>query len=288
MMLKFSMGSRQDNRTINIPHSAAAKLLPFTLTGCGNFVCDSSYFTEREGLAEWLYFATVSGRGILRYDGCEVELSAGRAAVIDCTRYHYYATIGDEPWHFFWMHFTGSAADAMVQLINGGSLRCAELSSEYAAGLYDSLCEIVKLPGRQTDFEVSLWIHRRLTELAGSVEVGAAMRYQKEMHEIAEYIREHLSSKLKISELARMSGLSEYHFLRTFRGIIGHPPYEYLTLLRIERAKQLLLSTDASINEIAVSVGYTDAKGLIENFRRHTGTTPSAYRGAVGKGIAIP
>ena len=288
MMLKFSMGSRQDNRTINIPHSAAAKLLPFTLTGCGNFVCDSSYFTEREGLAEWLYFATVSGRGILRYDGCEVDLTAGRAAVIDCTHYHYYATAGDEPWHFFWMHFTGCAADAMVQLINGGSLRAAELTSEYAAGLYDSLCEVIRLPGRQTDFEASLWIHRRLTELAGSVEVGAAMRYQTEMREIAEYIREHLSSKLKISELARMSGLSEYHFLRTFRGIIGHPPYEYLTLLRIERAKQLLLSTDSSIAGIAAEVGYADSKGLIENFRRHTGTTPSAYRSAVGRDIVIP
>ncbi len=55
-------------------------------------------------------------------------------------------------------------------------------------------------------------------------------------------------------------------------------PNEYLTILRLERSKQLLTQTDLSIKEIAVSVGYYDASSFIRRFKQIAGVTPLQYR----------
>ena len=55
-------------------------------------------------------------------------------------------------------------------------------------------------------------------------------------------------------------------------------PNEYLTILRVERSKQLLTETELSIKEIAVNVGYYDASSFIRRFKQITGVTPLQYR----------
>lgn len=97
MELRYRMDRRDGSRTgIYSPPDSAA-LLPFYPTGYGEFVSGPQYFTERRGLESWLFFATVSGCGFLRSSGREVLLSAGKMAVIDCSKEQYYATHGDVP-----------------------------------------------------------------------------------------------------------------------------------------------------------------------------------------------
>ena len=63
-------------------------------------------------------------------------------AVIDCSKEQYYATHGDVPWRFFWMHFSGCAADSFVRMVNGGGLRTADGDPSRAAELFDQLDSI--------------------------------------------------------------------------------------------------------------------------------------------------
>lgn len=55
-------------------------------------------------------------------------------------------------------------------------------------------------------------------------------------------------------------------------------PSDYLTLLRIERAKELLRETDLSVKEISGAVGYFDVPGFVRRFKKYIGTTPAQYR----------
>lgn len=163
-----------------------------------------------------------------------------------------------------------------------------EWESWRAAELFGELEALTCTPGRQTDLMLSLWIHQLLNELAQSAQGGAAARYQAEMLAAAEFLRENMAQPLRISVLARQSGLSEFHFQRVFKSVIGQPPYEYLTFLRISRARQLLACTSASVAEIAGAVGYSDSKGLLDHFKRHTGMTPSEYRRKARHGENFP
>lgn len=83
---------------------------------------------------------------------------------------------------------------------------------------------------------------------------------------------------LDVVDLARAARSSPAHFSRRFAGMFGSPPHRYLLERRIERAKYMLATTDASVLEIALDVGFAGAASFSKAFKRVTGTTPSAYR----------
>ncbi len=83
-----------------------------------------------------------------------------------------------------------------------------------------------------------------------------------------------------ISELAAVTSLSPFHFIRAFKTSLGVSPHQYIKLLRIHRAKNLLAHTRKSVLEIAVDVGYDSGQALSRAFRQEVGITPLAYREA--------
>ena len=93
-----------------------------------------------------------------------------------------------------------------------------------------------------------------------------------------EYINENLEKDLTLSEIAASVGMSPYHFARAFKQTTGLPPHQYLVKRRIEKAKSLLAKTDLAIAEIAYRVGFASQSHLTTLFRKHTATTPKAYR----------
>ena len=81
-----------------------------------------------------------------------------------------------------------------------------------------------------------------------------------------------------VPRLARVSGVSEAHFARSFKQAFGVPPHRYLLTRRIERATALLRDTDLSITEIAFHTGWESLGTFGRTFRDITGESPGANR----------
>jgi transcriptional regulator GlxA family with amidase domain len=81
-----------------------------------------------------------------------------------------------------------------------------------------------------------------------------------------------------VDRLAKVSGVSEAHFARSFREAFGVPPHRYLLTRRIERAKALLRDSDAPIIEIAFQTGWNSLGTFGRVFRDVTGESPSELR----------
>jgi len=81
-----------------------------------------------------------------------------------------------------------------------------------------------------------------------------------------------------IPRLARVSGVSEAHFARSFKDAFGVPPHRYLLTRRIERAKALLRDTDLAITDIAFQTGWNSLGTFGRIFRDVTGDSPSELR----------
>ncbi len=81
-----------------------------------------------------------------------------------------------------------------------------------------------------------------------------------------------------VRRLARVSGVSEAHFARSFKQAFGVPPHRYLLTRRIERATTLLRDTDLSITEIAFHTGWGSLGTFGRIFRDVTGKSPGAIR----------
>ncbi|MBS0535817.1 MAG: helix-turn-helix transcriptional regulator [Proteobacteria bacterium] len=85
-------------------------------------------------------------------------------------------------------------------------------------------------------------------------------------------------SKLSIAALASEAAMSPYHFLRTFRRIVGLTPHQYILRTRLNRAALRLRAADEPVASIAFDAGFNDLSTFNRRFRRLIGVTPSDYR----------
>lgn len=85
---------------------------------------------------------------------------------------------------------------------------------------------------------------------------------------------------LTVDDMARVAGLSRGHFSTQFRKAFGESPHAYLLTRRLERAAALLRSTDHSVAEICIDVGWTSVGSFTTSFTRMFGRSPTAYREA--------
>jgi AraC-like DNA-binding protein len=88
--------------------------------------------------------------------------------------------------------------------------------------------------------------------------------------------------ELDIPALASIAGMSDAHFIRSFRDTFGETPHRYLQRRRVERAMSLLRNTDASVTDICMEVGFASLGTFSRTFHAIVGESPSAYRSRSG------
>ena len=81
-----------------------------------------------------------------------------------------------------------------------------------------------------------------------------------------------------LEKMAGDIGMSRAAFAKRFKDLVGQPMFEYLTMLRIQRAKELLKETKLPLYEVASRVGYDSDLAFTKTFKKHTGTTPTRFR----------
>jgi AraC family transcriptional regulator len=150
--------------------------------------------------------------------------------------------------------FAPIIAEAVAARDGGDAVRLEEHSLRLAGAVCRALCEAKSVP-------------RVLGARDGKRITEALRRIETEAHE-----------QLTIADLARSVAMSPYHFLRTFRAVIGMTPYQLILLTRLHRASVYLRQSDADIAAIAFDAGFNDLSTFNRRFRRVMGVNPSVFR----------
>jgi AraC family transcriptional regulator len=101
---------------------------------------------------------------------------------------------------------------------------------------------------------------------------------QRRINRALRYIEEHAGRALDLAHLASVACMSKYHFLRTFRRILGVTPYQFVLGLRMRRAAVALCTTPMPVATIAFDAGFGDLSTFNGRFRATFGASPSAFR----------
>ncbi|MGI5186113.1 helix-turn-helix domain-containing protein [Dactylosporangium sp. CA-152071] len=93
-----------------------------------------------------------------------------------------------------------------------------------------------------------------------------------------EMMRDNIGEDLTVDDMARAAMFSKFHFTRVFQRVTGVSPGRFLSAMRLQRAKDLLLSTSMNVADISVRVGYNSVGTFSTRFTRSVGLPPTEYR----------
>ncbi|MER5639197.1 helix-turn-helix domain-containing protein [Kitasatospora sp. NPDC002227] len=156
--------------------------------------------------------------------------------------------------------WTGAGISACLDL--SLALVADDFGEAVALRVARQLVMYLKRPSGQSQFSVPL----------------AVASTTRRVEELRLHIDRHLSSPLTVAELAEQACVSERQLTRIFKTELGTTPSAYVESARVERARNQLESTDATLERIATDCGFGTVDTLVRAFRRRLDTTPTAYR----------
>jgi AraC-like DNA-binding protein len=98
------------------------------------------------------------------------------------------------------------------------------------------------------------------------------------LRDARDHIDRHYELPLDLDQLAKVAGVSKFHFVRSFDATYGETPIRYLTTRRIERAQDLLRAANLTVTEVCMLVGFSSLGSFSSRFSQMVGESPTAYR----------
>ncbi len=105
-----------------------------------------------------------------------------------------------------------------------------------------------------------------------------ALRDGERVKTMLQYIQEHYDGELTLAKIAESAAVSENECLRCFRSMIGSTPIQYIKQMRIQKAAELLVSTNRKISDIGAECGFQEMSYFAKSFRELKGCTPGEFR----------
>lgn len=130
---------------------------------------------------------------------------------------------------------------------------------------------------------LSAWLARAIERYASLVLNIPSVRHRNMVYRGIHYMHQNLSNAVTLEETARIAGFSPSYFSRVFKREMGISFSSYLTRLRVEYSKTLLLSGDNTMEEVCTAAGFGDQSYFIRVFRNCTGVTPGKFRQRQGR-----
>jgi AraC family transcriptional regulator len=98
------------------------------------------------------------------------------------------------------------------------------------------------------------------------------------LRRVTDFVSEHLFDDITLADMARVAGLSTFHFARTFAAAFGVPPHCYVSRMRLDRAMAQIADGKLPLAQIAFDARFSSQSSFTRAFRRATGITPAEYR----------
>ncbi|HHW41693.1 MAG TPA: response regulator [Syntrophomonadaceae bacterium] len=135
-----------------------------------------------------------------------------------------------------------------------------------------------ELQSKENLNELRKWVVAKVEQLIRLIQESRSQRQENIMKKVVNYIHQHYHRDLTLEEVAEAVHFSPCYLSRIFKQMQKVNFIDYLTRVRLEKAKMLLKASNYSISSIARKVGYQDPKYFSTLFKKHVGCTPSEYR----------
>ena len=124
----------------------------------------------------------------------------------------------------------------------------------------------------------NLLVSHRLGQAPLRLEQPRASKTDRRLQRASDFLHEHYRQEVTLNRLAREAGMSAFHLSREYKALFGYTPHRHQICLRLQHARELLLRTDLSVQEITLECGYSHGGHFAAAFRTEFAVEPLAFR----------
>ncbi len=256
-------------------------LLP---TDAGYYPKAKGHTCERKnGCPEVIFIYCAEGNGWCEIADWRHEISKNQLLILHANTPHVYGASETKPWTIHWFHAIGSNVPFYLERLGvsrqkpvvplGGDVQLFSLFEDVQEGLEHgfTLTHLIYAAHSLTHLMGLILRHK---EEFWQGETTTRERIDKSI----EFMKGHLRQPLTIATLAALVNLSRSHYTTLFRRVTGYAPLNYLNHLRMQRAVQLLNTTELSIKHISDQLGFSDQFYFSRAFSKLHNHSPSEHR----------
>ncbi|MBM6599573.1 AraC family transcriptional regulator [Priestia megaterium] len=255
--------------------------LPFYVTSAGSW--RHQKHIKRQGeFPDYQWIQCIKGRGELRVNDEVYIIKENEGMFLTPHVPHEYYPVTSE-WQVCWVSFNGSVIDDIMlslQFINSGKIVLTNAESLYR--MLQELMDRLEENHTSSTMKCSELLYSVILKLRqDSVYIESKSRLQQitQLNPVLRYIEEYYHQPLTLEVLAQQLNVTEQYTCLLFQQSLGIRPFEYVTRVRIQKAKKLLLKNNQiSVQDIARQVGYEHPSYFIKRFKEQENVTPTIFR----------
>ena len=237
------------------------------------------HFVRKEGYKQPQIIYCTKGSGTLILDGKSYTIKPFMGFYLPEGYPHEYYP-NEEVWDTHWVIPAGYASKDVLSHFGFNKATVFEMSDVktvehhfrkmHEAIRSDSIFGNYRAAGFLYDFLIELY------RVTSSISQGKTI--STAVIKAVDHINANFSTPVTMEQLCSVAGVSQQHLCRLFRTALGSRPMEYVAKRRIQTAKELLNSTEYSVDEIAERVGFCSGSYFCKLFKRYEGMTPTEFR----------
>ncbi|SEW51546.1 helix-turn-helix domain-containing protein [Chitinophaga arvensicola] len=241
------------------------------------------YRKRNQGAEQHILIYCLDGKGHVKVKGEEYEILPGDFFIVPQNEQHIYGANPATPWTIYWIHFAGTAADEIINMMmqKFGILKGSVGYSLQRTDIFDAIFRQLE---RGYDKENFLFANMSLKHFLASFLFADKFKSDPVssgtdvVNRSIDFMQQHIHNMLTLADMARHVNLSPSHFSFLFKQKTGFSPIEYFNYLKVQRACEYLEFTDMRIKEIAINLGIEDPYYFSRFFSKAMGLSPADYR----------
>lgn len=224
----------------------------------------------------------LSGRCIMEINGVRVAFKEGECAVLTSGCTHSFSVDGSTPCRIRQFEFTAESLEGAEKILQGSIRPFYKLS--HCDMLYDSIKNLYlyqKVKNIYGEELFSLEFKKLLILLKNDCEAAndnLCSAQNALVKQVTGFIEDHYREKIDLVQVAKAHHISTSYLRRIFASELGFSGIEYITMLRMEFAKNLLKNSECDISQIAEKAGYNSVQFFSTMFKRKIGISPREFR----------
>ncbi len=255
------------------------------------FITDIGYFPKAlnhyrrrpSGCAEYILFYCIEGHGKIETEKGKIELSPNSFYIIEKNKWHTYYASRALPWSIYWVHFDGKSARYLhhrfLELNSGNAVAIPYQQNKIAE--FDYILNLYNLGYTDQVFEYSSMLLHKLIGSFIFYSLKSTEAIEDITNEIIQYMNDNIYGSLSISDIEQEFGKSASVLFNMFKNKTGYSMMQFFSLIKIQKACELINLTSMSIKEISFKLDFQDPLYFSRVFKKLMGIPPSEYKKTV-------